>query len=504
MRFLKVLCVVALVFAMSAIAYAETQSVKVSGDIALRAFARDDYDLNADDANTTMTGVESTDWANFMTSTAEVQIDADLTDNVAGVIRLINQRVWGFTTYSSGDASVTPPNGVAEANTRTLGTLGIPFNDAVTGRTVTGGGAFDVGVDLAYIELKEFLYSPLTLRIGRQDLWFGKGFIVGANLQDPNASLFAPEYTAIQSFDAIRATLDYDPWTIDAVFAKIREHYMRADDDVNLWGVNVGYIFDSYNGEGEAYYWFKQDRNVGSTTTAMPTRVSVQNGINANDVHTLGMRGSFDPIDDWTVALEGAYQCGQYIGIASQLERRNRSAWAIDAIVECRYWQDDFAWSPVVGAEYIFYSGEENLGNKVVTDDGEYHGWDSMYRGKFDTAIREFQNVFYRTAMASCPATTNQHQILVRGTVEPTDSLTVAATYGHFWLAEKLTDSPVANVNTDKLDIGDEFDINMTWDYTEDVQFGLLAGWFFPGDHFSSGAGSDTATDIVGTVKLSF
>ncbi len=479
MKCLKVLCVLALVFAVSAVAYAETQSVKVSGDIALRAFARGDYDLNRDDAEVN-TGGESNDWATYLLSTAEVQVDADLTDNVSGVIRLVNQRVWGDWRYNSvagGELRNITVNGIVE--NRVIG------NDSME---------LKLDVDLAYIELKEFLYSPLTLRIGRQDLWFGKGFIIGANLQDPQFNIYPKEYTAIRSFDAVRATLDYDPWTIDGVYAKISENMRRSDDDVNLWGVNIGYVFDVYNAEAEGYWWWKQSRNPG---TANGTSITSMNGHDDNSVHTLGGRGSFDPIEDWTIAVEAAYQCGQYLGINSQVNGRDRSAWAIDAMIECRYWQDDFAWRPVLGVEYIFYSGENDQGLMNANTTGDYQGWDVMFRGKFDTAIREFQNVYYATAQASSPSFTNQHQILVRGSVEPTDSLTFEALYGHFWLQEQWTPA-LSNKN-----LGDEVDLSLTWDYTEDVSFNLLAAWFFPGKHFQS-PNKDTATDIVGTVKLSF
>ena len=75
--------------------------------------------------------------------------------------------------------------------------------------------------------------------------------------------------------------------------------------------------------------------------------------------------------------------------------------------------------------------------------------------------------------------------------------------YAHFWLVEDWAENTdVVNENTNR-NIGDEVDLQLTWDYTEDVQFGLLTGWFFPGDHFASGT-DDVATDIVGTVKLSF
>ena len=97
-------------------------------------------------------------------STVETQIDADLTDNVSAVIRLVNQRDWNI--YAK---SIIP------------GTTALGINGRAGSGYTEDDDAFDLILDLAYVELKEFLYSPLTLKIGRQDLWFGKGLIVGAN-----------------------------------------------------------------------------------------------------------------------------------------------------------------------------------------------------------------------------------------------------------------------------------------------------------------------------------
>ncbi|MDD5634702.1 MAG: alginate export family protein [Candidatus Omnitrophica bacterium] len=481
MRLLKILAVLTIALALSVGAYAETQSVKVSGAITERAFARCNYDLKNHEARTAQT---SNDWATFLQSTAEVQVDADLTDNVGGVIRLVNQRVWGDNVYlDDGQMCQIGPEGTLMSRT-----VGYTTTD-------TNADSFAVDVALAYIELKQFLYSPLTLRIGRQDLWFGKGFIIGANLTQFRNDIYAAEYTAIRSFDAIRATLDYDPLTIDAVYAKITENGMRKDDDVNLWGVNAGYVFDKYNADAEGYFWWKQDRNTGSPAG---TSIGSVNGITSNNIYVLGTRGSIDPIENWTVSAEGAYQFGQFLGADYQNTTRQRSAWAVDASLECRYWKDKYAWKPVVAIEYILYSGETDASDdNNAFASGTYTGWDVMYRGKFDTAIREWQNVFYRTLQASSPACTNQQQLLLKGSIEPTDSLTINATYGHFWLCERY-----AGVTPNK-NIGDELDFNLTWDYTEDVSFGLLAGWFFPGNHWANG-NSDVAADVVGTVKLSF
>ena len=483
MKLFKVLCVLALVFAVSAVAHAETQSVKISGDLTVQGIARDDYDLRSTDIEA---NGESSDWATYGQAITEVQIDADLTDNVSGVVRIVNQRVLGNDNYES----------VNGGELRYISEQGTVGNRQIVG----SGAAFELSLDLAYIELKEFLYSPLTLKIGRQDIWFGKGFIIGANQLDPAAgtgTLYAAEYTAINSFDAVRGTLDYDPWTIDLVASKIVENARRSDDDIGLYGVNIGYMFDDYNAEMEGYWFFKQARNVGAPIGATTTPpLTSANGHNTNDVHTFGIRGSFDPIEDWTIFGEGAYQIGEYM-IAGQARERERRAYAIDIGAECRYFQDNYAWKPVVGAEYILYSGENLLGAQGANTTGNYNGWDPMFRGKFDTAIREFQNVYYATAQATTPSYTNQHQVIVRGSVEPTDSLTLEGLYAHFWLDEDFTAAL-----TDK-DIGSEVDLNLTWDYTEDVQFGLLTAWFIPGDHWRS-PNDDIATDVVGSVKLSF
>jgi hypothetical protein len=505
MKFLKVLCVVALVFAVSTIAYAETQSVKVSGDIAMNAFARDNYNLHSGQ-NTSGLSVSNT-WATFLQSCAEVQVDADLTDNVSGVIRLVNQRVWGDDQFSN-------------VNSNAVGGLALRDSNDGQHNYVAGGGSsaisdynygetqnsYAVNIDLAYIELKEFLYSPLTLRIGRQDLWFGRGFIIGANMQTPGNTIFAQEYTAFRAFDAIRATLDYDPWTIDFVYSKISEEMMSSDDDVDLWGANVGYVFDSFNADAEAYWFWKRSRNPGEVGYGA-TIISIQQDVGRlhNDVHTFGARTSFDPIDTITINAEAAYQTGNYI-LDNQQDDRVRSAWAVDAGIEVRHFADMFPWKPVIGLEFIYYSGEEDVMNEAASTTGKYGAWDKMFRGKFDTAIREYQEWYYSlSALAQTqvgtPGYTNELQILVRGSIEPTDSLTIEALYGHFWLDKNPNENAAAASASKSL--GDEVDITVTYDYTEDVSFNILAAWFFPGKFFVSPR-NDCAADVVGTVKLSF
>ena len=486
MKLLRTICVLGLALCLATSAYAGTQSVKISGDLGIRGIYRNQYDLGAVVQDTPRTGLDHQrqDW---IMSTTEAQIDADLTDNVSAVVRLLNQRDWNvFVKGVTPGVTTLLPNGRG------------PYTENTN--------EFDVIVDLAYIELKEFLYSPLTLKIGRQDLWFGKGFIVGANQQNPGTNLTAPEYTAVNSFDAVRATLDYDPWTIDAVYANIYENAVQSEDDVNLLGVNIGYIFDSYNGEAEGYYWLKNDRQV-ATSDVSPN----------SDVHCIGLRGSADPIQDWTIAAEGAFQFGNAVVTDVQRSQRDREGWGFDVSAECRYFANLYAWKPVLTGEYVFYSGDEHaseLDEAVVTGtthrltelDGTYTGWDPMYRGKFDTKYREFIGRYYATGafprrarlyQSSADASfTNQHQVLMSAAIMPMDSLTCSGKLGLFWLDEDISETFTNDY------IGTELDLNLVWDYTEDVSFGLLGAWFYAGDLYDDE--DNAATEIMSSVNLSF
>jgi len=503
MKFLRVLCVLAIALCLTASVYAETQSVKVSGDLTMRGIFRNAYDYQGSPNEGAILGnIDGSEQSWFM-SVAEVEVDADLTDNVSTVIRVLNQRDWNVTDRGIQNIAAVP-----------LATSPVPNG---RGGYAPNGDEFDVMLDLAYVTLKDFIYSPLTLTIGRQDLWFGKGFIVGANQQNPGAgwlgvqgtrnvaagNLNAPEYTAINSFDAVKAVLDYDPWTITGVYSKIYEDAIQANDDVDLWGTNVGYKFDAYKAEAEAYWFFKKDNSAGEISP-------IKHG---NDVHTFGLRGSFDPIDVITLAAEGAWQGGQFVGSRTQLESRDRSAWALDVSAECRYMTDKFAWKPKVGAEYIYYSGNEPESNEARAV-GDYTGWDPMYRGKFDSAIREFVGRFYNSArypvrvdrmQSNVDASfNNQHQVVFLGSLQPIESLTLKANYNLFWNQfQYLSNNPAVDASKSGGFIGQEVDLQATWDYTEDVSFGILAGWFMPGEVYTDHL-HDTATDLVGTVKVSF
>jgi len=441
-------------------AYAEVQNIKISGDATVRSLFRDNYDLDADN--------DDSHPDNYFMHSLGLNVLADLTDNVGATVRLVSQRDWDNS------------------------------NNSTTG---TSDEEFDVDLDLAYATLKEVIYAPLTLQIGRQDIWLGNGFIVGAKLLDFNSTISANEYTETAAFDAIRATLDYNPITLDLIYSKVDENTTTTTDDVDLYVINAGYRQDAYNAIIEAYVVTKIDD--GPQLQEFPANAN-ETDTQTNKVYTYGSRVNLDPRDNLNLAGEVALQYGDYSQVANTATTvRSRRAYALDLMGEYRFPQNQ--WKPKLALEYIVYSGEQNTAD---ADTGDWNAWDAVYRGKFDTAIREFQNYYYET-VDRCDGNgdttevdmdsglTNQRQLLLKGTIYPLKQLTVEGTLACFWLDQR------AKTGQDTKDIGNELDLLLTYDYSEDLSFNLLAAYFMPGSYWTDDQ-NDKALDVVGSMKLTF
>ncbi len=477
MKTLKTMLTLAMGLVFVAPAFAETQNVKVSGSLDAYAFYRNAYDLNnGNDAgaaniatgtqanNHTGSLVHRSEGDSYFMSITQLRVDAALTNNVSTVINLINQRDWNADVFDVA-------GGTGAANNTTQ--------------------EFDVMIDLAYVQMKEIFYAPLTLTVGRQDLTYGRGFVVGWNPQDPSGTIQADEFTQIQSFDAIRATLDFSPWTIDIAYSKIVENAHDPEDDRDLWVNYVTYKFSEYNAVAEAYFIADLDRASNATNV-------LQSNDLLNSTYTLGGRVQFDPISQMTLGAELAHQMGEYAA-AVTAGSRNRDAWGADIFGEYRF---DNVWKPMVGLQYVYLSGE---GNQNASTTNDYQAWNGFFRSPTYGWIRDYQEITYDTADGlNQPAGQNQQHVSLYGTLKPMEDLTLWGAYYHFWNDEEVHTTP-ANNTTSFLsdDLGDEIDTQITYAYTEDVTFSFMANWFIPGDFYND-PNNDTASEYVSRVTVTF
>ncbi len=487
--------------ALAGTAYAEVQSIKVGGDIDIKAISQSNYDLKLTQENRGGTvGGDAADSDDddlrFVLSTVRVRVDADLTDNVSTSVRLLNQRVWD----SMGATDADDEN--------------------------------SIHIDNAYVTLKEFLYSPLTVIAGRQNLVYGTGFIVGnGQLADPTGTFAglttgaAPfsqathgqEYSAFNSFDAIRLILDYAPLTVEGVWAKVNESGVD-DDDETLYGAVVNYKLDRWEAEVEPYWFYKQDEAAASATGTAGGVVTVNDATSAGALrtyeiqrtHTTGLRVAASPIENLKLSGEGAHQFGEIIDLTagSGYQERDRDAWG--ANVYANYTWAQAPWTPSTGVGWTFFSGEETSGVATAAGGGpsgadttpgdDFGAWDPVYRGSFTTYIQDFfsgrdaaPNLYATFDVNDTNATTNRHLIYGDVKLSAMEDVTLWGRWTHVRFDEEPRPRRDSHV-------GDELDVKALYDYTEDVQLAAWGGWFFPGSYYDEPESNSRGNQMAWTL----
>jgi len=220
----------------------------------------------------------------------------------------------------------------------------------------------DIEVYQAYIEADNIFDFPVRLRVGRQEMVFGSGWLIG-----DNSAL--PEFTGL-SFDALRLTYTHDVFTIDAFAAKLNEAGAAEEDgDVDLYG-----LYSSCHAvEGVTFdlYWFLLRDAAERHDTDDPywaERIESLLGFDDYDVtnlHTVGLRaaGGVGPFD---FEAEAAYQFGaaSSVGVlfapyAYGDDAPDFDAWAAHA--ELGYTMD-FSIHPRIWLGAAYVKGEDNRG----------------------------------------------------------------------------------------------------------------------------------------------
>ncbi len=437
-------------------AMASVQNVKISGSIDSTWLIRNDFDLGM--------SVIGDEEQNLFITQAILQADADLTDNVSTTIALINERVWG-------DQS----------------------NDASTG----------VDLLLAYVTLREMLYSPLTVVAGKQAFHYGNSFIVdaagtnNAAPADSNLATVAGDLTKQTTQDAIRLIFDYEPLSIELLASKINSRTNTAgvddanNDDVDLYGINAGYeVGDSMNTQVEAYFFAKTDKQ---------TAGSLEN--KSDTVYVPGLRASTNPIEGLNVQAEVAWQRGNRVASTTRLDNERREALGAQVIASYQVPVLE-EYKPILGYVYTYASGDSNpddRGAATETSRNVYTGWDPMFENQAGGTI---YNALFNL--------TNCHIHTVSAQVNPIEDVTTKVSWTNLGLDKKLHSDTALNTlvqpdgtassayafNANEDEVGNEVDVVLTYDYTEDVQLGANFGWFMPGDLFT-GANDQVATQAI-------
>jgi len=412
----KRLLIAVAVVAMAIPAFSAVESVKVGGDITVYGIKRAEmpyiYDYDEDSAD-------------FFQTHMRLFVQASLTDNVEAMVRLINERVW-------------------------LGAWNEQYDE------------FETNLDLAYIKVSDLLTPGLVLTVGRQEIQFGEGLVVGsAYLPDddyPRAAIEAKDLGLQKAFDAIRVDYAFNqiPLDITGFMAKVDEYF--SVEDYNLYGVNLGFNpGDVARVEGyyvRLQYMDEEDENV----TTAGVRVT-------GDVAGFALKGEY------------AKQFGEWDGA------------------------DNEGWALLLGGQYNFPQSEMQAYIKVQLncysgqdDSSDNTAWTSYFPSNVASRIGAINYLLATTI--SPDGLSNARVINIGGGISPVEKVALSLDWFNVTLME---DTGWAG---DEDAVGNEIDAAVTYKYSEDLTFGLQYGVMLTGDAMDFI--KDDPWQLIASMKLVF
>ncbi len=487
---LIVMCVAAAVF-MTAPAFAELQNVTVDGSIQIRA----NYYRNTFASPTgqsirwpgqflfkrpiggVLQGAVPGQTANLLTPNlispyrwdsrgndvdhveqrTRLGVHADFTDQVTAYIELDNYNLWGDDFRS----------------------------DWIDGTDFRPVGGSNVEIYQAYVQADDMWGSPLAMRIGRQEMEFGSGWLVGTNSA-------APFFTGL-SFDGIRASYNVDEFTVDVFGTQLAERSPRwQDDNVTFAGVYASWLgmpdheFDAY------WLWLRDPTPLADTNLIFLAEwfedLFGVDDYDTHNVHTFCLRGA-GTFEGFDYEAEVAWQLHNDASQVGYLfrpfvygdNRADSNNWAGQA--EVGYTFDAVA-NPRVFLKGAYIGGEDNR-------DLDFWEWlNPFYRADASVSFnRLFSDVHYSRFFGFRDMS---NVWLAGGGVEAMvmEDLEVALTLNHLRAIEEFRSPahfrlgrfrvPIAPRfsfwdTSNSTNLGWEAELNATYHYTEDLVF--EAGW---------------------------
>jgi hypothetical protein len=387
-----------------------------------------------------------------------LHIAADFTDNVGAFIEFDSVDVWGEDLRSN----------------------------YLTGIDTRADTADDIEVYQAYIDANELFGVPLRLRIGRQELVFGSEWLVGNNDAGP-----IPIWGL--SFDAIRLTYATEQFSVDAWWSKLVENSpLEADGDVDFSGIYASYFgvkdvtFDAY------WLWLRDAQSLedtaGSDALELAERLAGVDDYAATNIHTVGLRAAGE-VGAFDFEAEAAYQWGT-AGQVGYLfkpvlygdDDAKYDAWTVHAVAGYTF---DVAWKPRVGADYAYFSGEDN--RDITLEEWRDALNNPYYHPRASVSFNRLFSDVYLSNVLDLTDLSNLHVFTARLSANPTEKVELTLDVSYL-LADKAFSRPADPrlpylTRPNDRDLGWETCLGVNYQYTDDLYFSV--GW----DHLFVGKG---------------
>ncbi|MCC6486766.1 MAG: alginate export family protein, partial [Candidatus Hydrogenedentes bacterium] len=401
----------------------------------------------------------------------KIGVLADFTDHVSAYVELESFDLWGEDFRS----------------------------DYVTGIDSRAATQNDVEVLQSWIDVGDILGQPLTLRIGRQPLKFGKAWLVSDSIAS----------TLNISFDGVRLTYDVEDFVVDAWYTKLVESGIAEQDgDVDFSGVYATYRGLEHLKASLYWMWIRDARSLNDTNFVAPIE-RLEDLFNLDDydvtnLYTVGTR-LWGKYADFDYDLELAYQFGEADAVGfgfkpvSQIygdDGAEYDNWGSD--LELGYSFPDVPWAPRLFLGGAYFTGEDNRDLSF----GEYIN--PFYRPEASVSFnRLFSYSVYSWLLDTGQEMSNFHQIRAGAEAHPTDKLTVHFNAAYFGANEvfdnprmvtvgrfRIPLAPALSFWTEESDdyLGTRLYLWLRYNYSEDLFFRV--GWerLFVGDGLVDGS----------------
>jgi hypothetical protein len=408
------------------------------------------------------------DWTRYESSVL-LNVQADFTNDVSAFLELYDFHIWGEEFRSN----------------------------YLTGADSRANNVDFTIMNQAYIEMRNLFNEPLQLRIGRQNLLFGGGWLL-SNMMTSSQYI---------SFDAIRATYSPGDFTIDAFASKLNDNDRLFKESINLYGV-----YGTYKGIPEAsmsLYWLyvRDDTEIPRPeNTAWGRWINNKRGLRygSTNLHTVGYR-LFGGVGNFDYNLDAAYQWGDAEHLGSLFKPVGRAFgdtnakydnYALDATVG--YTFKETSWQPRLFVQGVVFSGE---------DKRDISFWDWMnpfYRPEASVSFnRLFTEKNYMATVNDNSWVSNFMQLSAGIEVQPTEKLRIHVHLAKDWVyapfnhpksikfgGKRMFVAPNLSFWTDSAsrDLGWELTSIVRYNYSPDLWFMLYGNYLWSGEALTRGS----------------
>lgn len=367
-------------------------------------------------------------------------------------------------------------------------------SDYLRGTDAARAGQNDLEFLQAYIEVEDLWEEPLRLRLGRQSMVLGRGWLVGEKSTS----------TQYISFDAVRLTYaPADRLTVDAWAAKLNETMGPAREDAIFYGVYATWAAAPV-WNLSVYYMLVHDGSRVEDTDLDPVSEGRERLLGVDQygptrLNTAGAR-FFGKPGAWDFDLEGAWQWGA----AAHLGRRFQGttlwgvygdddaeygAWAADGEVGRTF---DAPWQPRVFLGGAWFDGEDRR-------DMSFGDWLNPFRRPRASVSfnRLFSQTYYAAVIVDNTHMSNFNQVRAGINFTPAEQWWVQLRAASFRAVDAFEWPAHLSVNGRKVpwlprlgfwstpssrDLGVTFETTVRYHYSQDLTLTLYWGHLFTGD----------------------